>query len=78
MATRRIRLLALAVVCFAGSCGPNPPEPILVLENPTTHQRVRFYREIPYKVPADYDEAKHLASWRTQQGQKGFTLQVDR
>jgi len=78
MVTRRTRLLVLAVACLAVTCAPNPPEPILVLENPTTHERLNFYREIPYKVPADYDEAKHLASWRAEQEKKGFTVQVER
>jgi len=78
MVPHRSRLLVLAVACLIGSCAQNPPDPILVLENPTTHERARFYREIPYKVPADYDEAKHIAGWRAEQERKGFTVQVER
>lgn len=78
MATCPTRWRVLVVACLAGSCAQNPPEPVLVLENPTTHERVNFYREIPFKVPADYDEAKHLASWRAEQQQKGFTVEVER
>ncbi|MCY2959478.1 MAG: hypothetical protein NTY35_04870 [Planctomycetota bacterium] len=71
-----LRGLLLVVVGLAGACAAKPPEPILVLENPTTHERANFYREIPFKVPADYDEAKHIASWRAEQERKGYTVQV--
>lgn len=61
---------------FRSPTATNVPEPIRVLENPETGERVRFYREVPFKVPADYDEAKHLALWNAEQSQLGFTKEV--
>lgn len=59
------------------SCGsPSLPEPIKVLENPATGERARFFEEIPYKVPADYDEAKHLREWTKEQNDAGFTREI--
>lgn len=55
---------------------PGVPEPICVLENPETGERVRFYKEIPFKVPADYDEQKHIADWTAKQNEKGFTKRI--
>lgn len=66
---------ALTAVLFA-ACAGSPPEPILILENPSNGERVSFYREIPFKVPADYDEAKHIASWRADKEKAGFTRQI--
>lgn len=54
-----------------GSAGV--PEPICVLENPETGERVRFFKEIPFKVPADYDPQKHMADWTESQKEQGFT-----
>jgi hypothetical protein len=67
-------LLALALLVLA--CAPNPPRPLVVLENPATGERVSFFREIPYKVPADYDEDEHLAQWKAEQERAGFTVEV--
>jgi hypothetical protein len=47
-----------------------------VLENPETGDRVRFYKEIPFKVPADYDEQKHIADWTAKQKDDGFTITI--
>lgn len=55
---------------------PGVPEPICVLENPETGDRVRFYREIPFKVPAGYDEQKHIADWTAKQKDDGFTITI--
>ncbi len=52
------------------------PEPIKVLENPTTGERARFFREISYKVPKDYSETKHLAEWSDTQDKAGFTREI--
>ncbi len=32
-----------------------------------------MYKEIPFKVSADYDEKKHIAQWKADQAKKGFT-----
>lgn len=37
---------------------------------------MRFFREIPFKVPSDYDESKHLATWTATQVAAGFTREV--
>ncbi len=59
------------------SCGsPGVPDPIKVLENPATGERARFFEEIPFKVPADYDEAKHLREWTKQQNDAGFKREI--
>jgi hypothetical protein len=55
---------------------PGVPEPICVLENPETGDRVRFYKEIPFKVPAGYDEQKHIADWTAKQKDDGFTITI--
>ena len=52
------------------------PEPIKVLENPTTGKRVRFFREIPFKVPPAYDEKKHITDWTAKQQKDGFTKEI--
>ena len=70
----KIASLALALTAFA--CSAEPPVPLVVLENPTTHQRANFYREIPFKVPANYDETKHIAQWKADQIAKGFTVVI--
>lgn len=38
--------------------------------------RVELYKEIPYKVPADYDERKHVADWKAEQSRKGYTVEI--
>ena len=79
---RFLSLLFVFVLVMIGcstSSVPGPPagpEPIRVLENPETGDRARFYREIPFKVPADYDEQKHIADWTTKQKEQGFTLTI--
>ena len=66
--------LAFAITLFA--CSAQPPVPLVVMENPSTHQRANFYREIPFKVPANYDETKHIAQWKETQRAAGFTVVV--
>ena len=71
------RFIALAWICTLIGCGsPGVPQPIRVLENPTTGERVRFFREIGFKVPKGYDERKHLADWTATQEESGFTSEV--
>lgn len=70
----KLVVLSLAVLSLA--CAQSPPKPLVVLENPQTGARVSFYREIPFKVPADYDEDEHIAQWRAEQERAGFTVEV--
>jgi hypothetical protein len=69
-------LLIVFVSCTIGCRDAGVPQPIVVLENPTTGERARFYREIPYKVPADYDEAEHIREWTNEKKQAGFTKEI--
>jgi hypothetical protein len=69
----RAALLAFALFFGLQACSAPPPEPLVVLENPTTGARVHFYREVPFKVPAGYDEKKHIAQWKADEAAKGFT-----
>ena len=66
-------LVLISLLCFIGCSSPGVPEPIVVLENPETGERVRFFKEIPLKVPANYDESKHIADWTANQNANGFT-----
>ena len=71
------RVLLFVLGLPLAGCGfPRVPDPIKVLENPKTGERARFFREIPFKVPKDYDETKHLAEWSAQQGEAGFTKEI--
>lgn len=64
------------LVLGLAACSPKPPVPIVVLENPATHERVRFFREITFEVLVVYDEARHIAQWRAEQEAKGYTVEV--
>ena len=68
----------LASITAASSCsGPAPkPKVLATLENPTTGERVELYEELWFKVPKDYDQAKHVAEWKKEQSAKGFTREV--
>ena len=77
MKTKRIAILLGGVILFASGCRTaGVPDPIKVLANPATGQRERFFPEIWYKVPANYDQAKHLRSWTRQKNQGGFTVEI--
>lgn len=70
-------LLTLLFPLLAVGCGSRGiPEPIKVLENPSTGERVRFFREVQYKVPANYDESQHIAEWRKEKQEAGFTKEI--
>lgn len=76
---RIFRLLFVTLIPAVGMIGCGSaglPEPIKLLENPSTGERERFYREIPYKVPTGYDEAKHLAEWTSAKDEAGFTKEI--
>lgn len=72
----RVIVAVLCMVVATGCGNSGVPEPIKVLENPATGERVRFFREISYKVPKDYNEAKHLADWTAEQNKAGFTKEI--
>ncbi len=74
-----IRPLVVSLACILAlvGCGsPGIPQPIKILENPATGERVRFFPEIAYKVPAGYDQAKHIATWTANKQQEGFTKEI--
>lgn len=74
-----VTILALLSIVGCGAprvSGPGIPEAIRVLENPATGERVRFFREISFKVPKNYDEGKHLAEWTAEQQSNGFTKDI--
>lgn len=73
----RQQILSLfSTVALIGCSAAGLPEPIKVLENPTTGERMRFFPEIAYKVPADYDQTKHIAEWTAEKQQAGFTKEI--
>ena len=70
---RTLRLHLLAALFLLG-CTPAKPKVICIVQNPTTGATVEMYKEIPFKVPADYDEKKHIAQWKAEQARMGFTV----
>jgi hypothetical protein len=73
---RRAALACALLLVVAGGCGRAKPKPICVMENPVTRQRVEMFREIWYKVPAGYNEKKHIEWWKAEQRKKGFTVEI--
>ena len=74
---KRFSMLLAASLIIASGCRPATPTVICQVRNPTTGQSVKLFEEIPYKVPADYDEAKHIAEWKAEQAKRGFTEQIE-
>lgn len=72
---RMVWSLASGMLLFAACAHPKPVV-LVTLENPTTGARVVMYKEDPWKVPSNYDEAKHIASWKAEQAARGFTREV--
>ncbi len=73
----RISILLLALMlAVMPACKQPPPKVLCVMRDPQTGQTVTMYEEIPFKVPADYDEKKHIAQWKQEQARKGFTVEV--
>ncbi len=68
-------LLGRLMLALLGGC-QGKPEVICVIENPETSQPVEMFKESRLKVPADYDEKKHIESWKAEQRKKGFTVEV--
>ncbi len=57
-------------------CVPARPQVICVMQNPNTGARVKMYKEIPFKVPANYDEKKHIEQWKAEQIAKGYSVEI--
>lgn len=80
--TSGIILAAFLTLCIVGCStpsvpgSPGVPEPIKVLENPANGERERFFREIPFKAPAGYDESKAIAEWTADKNKAGFTKEI--
>ena len=66
----------MSVATFVPGCTQPSPEVLCVMRNPQTGQTTTMYKEIPFKVPANYDEKKHIAQWKAEQVGKGFTDEV--
>lgn len=71
-----VLVLTLSAVSFVPGCTQPPPKVLCVMRNPQTGQTATMYKEIPFKVPANYDEQKHIAQWKAAQVSKGFTDEV--
>lgn len=71
-----ILTLALALLAMLPACTQPPPQVLCIMRNPQTGQTATMYKEIPFKVPANYDEKKHIAQWKKEQASKGFTEEV--
>lgn len=74
MRTPRVHLLAALTLL---GCAPAKPKVICIVQNPTTGATVEMFKEIPFKIPADYDEKKHIAQWKAEQAKKGFTVVLE-
>lgn len=66
----------LFVIALAASCTQPKPRVLCTLENPATGERLEMYEKIWFKVPSDYDEAKHIAHWKEQAAERGFTREI--
>jgi hypothetical protein len=74
-----VRLAVKAVVLLTSvllGCTPAKPKVICVMQNPGTGARVEMFREIPFKVPANYDEKKHVEQWKAEQIAKGYSVEI--
>ena len=74
--TRPFLVSLACTLALVGCDSPGIPQPIKILENPATGERARFFPEIAYKVPADYDQAKHITTWTASKQQEGFTKEI--
>jgi len=75
---RFLGFAAILCVSLGASCATAVyPGAIAVRENPQTGERVRFFPENRFKVPADYDEAAHLAEWNARVTERGFTRPIE-
>lgn len=74
----KARLFGLLVggTLMAAGCASNKPPVICAMKNPQTGAEVKMYKELSFKVPANYDEKKHIESWKAEQAAKGYTVEV--
>ncbi len=73
----KIALTATVILASALlGCGPSKPDVICIMQNPSTGARVEMYKEIPSKVPANYDEKKHIEQWKAEQIAKGYSVDI--
>ncbi|MBI5364960.1 MAG: hypothetical protein HZA53_17415 [Planctomycetes bacterium] len=74
----QVRIALVVALASCAACARSAPKPkvLCTLENPATGARVEMYEEIWFKVPRDYDEARHVAQWKAEQSAKGFTREV--
>ena len=69
-------VLSLVTLVALTACVQPPPTVLCVMRNPQTGATATMYKEIPFKVPANYDEQKHIAQWKQDQIRKGFSVEV--
>ena len=72
----RTGFLLLAAVLLG--CSPARPRAICTMQNPATGARVELFKELRFKVPAGYDERRHIEEWKAEQRTKGYTVEVAR
>lgn len=73
----RVGILLLALMlAVMPACKQPPPKVLCVMRNPQTGLTVTMYKEVPFKVPTNYDEKKHIAQWKQEQILQGFTDEV--
>ena len=73
----RIALIPVFILAIAMlGCAPAKPKVICVMQNPSTGASVEMYQEIPSKVPADYDEQKHIEQWKSEQIKQGYSVDM--
>ena len=66
-------LLVAALLC---GCSPAKPQVLCTMQNPATGRRVELFKELRFKVPAGYDERRHIEEWKAEQRAKGYSVEV--
>ena len=57
-------LIGLPTRALSGGCGAPKPKVICTMKTPETGQKIEMFKEIWHKVPADYDEKRHIEQWK--------------
>ena len=68
-------VVTLSVMAVAFGMNSQPTV-ICAMQNPTTGERVEMFKEIWFKVPANYDKKRHLESWKAEQRGRGYTVEI--